>query len=196
VARLRVGDPMDPATEVGPLIHPDHRERVTAYIEIGQREGALLATGGGRPAGLPVGNYLEPAVFTGVANSMRIAQEEIFGPVLVVIPFEDEAEAVRLANDVRYGLAAYLWTGDITRGHRVAQALEAGMVWVNSQNVRDLRTPFGGVKHSGIGREGGHYSFDFYMEYKTVHVAQGTHRIPEMGTGEKERPTDFRGLGC
>jgi len=196
VARLRVGVPMDPATEIGPLIHPDHWERVTAYIEIGQREGALLATGGKRPAGLPVGNYLEPAVFTGVVNSMRIAQEEIFGPVLVVIPFEDEAEAVRLANDVRYGLAAYLWTGDITRGHRVAQALEAGMVWVNSQNVRDLRTPFGGMKHSGIGREGGHYSFDFYMEYKTIHVAQGTHRIPKMGPGEKERPTGFGGLGC
>ncbi|MDR7459947.1 MAG: aldehyde dehydrogenase family protein, partial [Armatimonadota bacterium] len=105
------------------------------------------------------------------------------------------AEAVRLANAVRYGLAAYVWTGDVARAHRVAHALEAGMVWVNSHNVRDLRTPFGGMKHSGIGREGGHYSFDFFMEYQTVHVALGTHRIPRLGTGEPLRPTDVRRLG-
>ncbi len=195
VARLQIGDPMDPTTEIGPLIHPDHWRRVAGYIEAGVQEGAHLATGGRRPPHLAEGNYLEPAVFTNVANGMRIAQEEIFGPVLVVIPFDAEEEAIRLANDVRYGLAAYLWTNDVARGHRVAQALEAGMVWVNSQNVRDLRTPFGGMKHSGIGREGGHYSFDFYMEYKTVHVATGTHRIPKMGTAEKGRPTDFPGLG-
>jgi 5-carboxymethyl-2-hydroxymuconic-semialdehyde dehydrogenase len=190
VARLAVGDPMDPATEVGPLIHPEHWARVTGFVEAGLAEGAHLATGGRRPTHLPKGNYVEPAVFTGVRNEMRIAQEEIFGPVLVVIPFTDEAEALRLANDVRYGLAAYLWTGDVSRAHRVAQSLEAGMVWTNSQNVRDLRTPFGGMKDSGIGREGGHYSFDFYMEYKTIHVATGTHRIPKMGTGEIARPTD------
>ncbi|MGH2453454.1 MAG: aldehyde dehydrogenase family protein, partial [bacterium] len=166
----------------------DHWDRVAGYIEAGLAEGAHLVTGGRRPAHLPQGNYLEPAVFTGVSNRMRIAQEEIFGPVLVVIPFEDEAEALRLANDVRYGLAAYLWTGDVSRAHRVAQALDAGMVWTNSQNVRDLRTPFGGMKDSGIGREGGHYSFDFYMEYKTIHVATGIHRIPKMGTGEPARP--------
>ncbi len=194
VARLRVGVPLDPATEIGPLIHREHWERVTRYITLGREEGAHLATGGGRPAHLPVGNYLEPALFTRVTGAMRIAQEEIFGPVLVVIPFETEEEAIRLANDVRYGLAAYLWTGDVTRGHRVAQALEAGIVWINSQNVRDLRTPFGGMKQSGIGREGGHYSFDFYQEYKTIHVALGTHRIPKMGTGAKARETDFRGL--
>jgi len=194
VARLRVGVPLDPATEIGPLIHPEHWERVARYIALGQEEGARLVTGGRRPAQLPVGNYLEPAVFTGVSNAMRIAQEEIFGPVLVVIPFETEEDAVCLANDVRYGLAAYLWTGDVARGHRVAQALEAGMVWVNSQNVRDLRTPFGGMKHSGIGREGGRYSFDFYQEYKTIHIALGTHRIPKLGSGEKARETDFQGL--
>jgi len=190
VARLRVGVPLDPATEIGPLIHPDHWNRVAGYVEAGLAEGAHLVTGGRRPAHLPQGNYLEPAVFTGVSNRMRIAQEEIFGPVLVVIPFTDEAEALRLANDVRYGLAAYLWTGDVSRAHRVAQALDAGMVWTNSQNVRDLRTPFGGMKDSGIGREGGHYSFDFYMEYKTIHVATGTHRIPKMGTGEPARPAN------
>jgi len=191
-ARLRVGDPLDPATEVGPLIHPEHWDRVAGYIGSGLEEGAQLATGGRRPNELPKGNYLEPAVFTGVRNDMRIAQEEIFGPVLVVIPFADEAEAVRLANDVRYGLAAYLWTRDGARGHRVAQALEAGMVWVNSQNVRDLRTPFGGMKASGIGREGGHYSFEFYMEYKTIHTALGEHRIPRLGTGPASRPAEFK----
>ncbi|MGH2405995.1 MAG: 5-carboxymethyl-2-hydroxymuconate semialdehyde dehydrogenase [bacterium] len=194
VARLRVGDPMDPATEVGPLIHSEHWARVSAYIALGQREGAHLATGGRRPLGVGAGNYLEPAVFTGVRNEMRIAQEEIFGPVLVVIPFEDEAGAVRLANDVRYGLAGYLWTSDVARAHHVAQALQSGMVWVNSQNVRDLRTPFGGMKSSGIGREGGHYSFEFYMEYKAIHTALGAHRVPRMGTGEASRPTDFKAL--
>jgi 5-carboxymethyl-2-hydroxymuconic-semialdehyde dehydrogenase len=192
VARLRVGDPLDPATEVGPLIHPEHWDRVAGYIRSGLEEGAQLATGGRRPNELPKGNYLEPAVFIGVRNDMRIAQEEIFGPVLVVIPFVDEAEAVRLANDVRYGLAAYLWTRDGARGHRVAQAVEAGMVWVNSQNVRDLRTPFGGMKASGIGREGGHYSFEFYMEYKTIHTALGEHRIPRLGTGPESRPAEFK----
>ncbi|MDR7526532.1 MAG: 5-carboxymethyl-2-hydroxymuconate semialdehyde dehydrogenase [Armatimonadota bacterium] len=195
VAALRLGDPLDPATEVGPLIHPDHWERVHGYVRLGEAEGAHLATGGRRPAGLPQGNYLEPAVFTDVRPAMRIFQEEIFGPVLVVTRFRDEAEAVRLANAVRYGLAAYVWTGDVARAHRVAHALEAGMVWVNSHNVRDLRTPFGGMKHSGIGREGGHYSFDFFMEYQTVHVALGTHRIPRLGTGEPLRPTDVRRLG-
>ena len=112
---------------------------------------------------------------------MRIAQEEIFGPVLTAIPFASEAQALELANGVPYGLAAYLWTRDAARAHRFARDVEAGMVWVNSQNVRHLPTPFGGAKMSGIGRDGGDYSFDFYMETKNVSVALGDHRIPKLG---------------
>ncbi len=178
---VRVGEPFEDDTEVGPLIHPDHLERVMSYVEIGRQEGATVAAGGGRPPGLEAGNYLEPTVLTNVSNSMRVAQEEIFGPVLCVIPFETEEEAVQLANDVRYGLAAYIWTGNVARAHRVARALESGKVWVNSQNVRELRAPFGGVKDSGTGREGGHYSFEFYTELKNVCVAMGEHRIPRLG---------------
>ena len=145
VAHIRVGPPQDPATEVGPLIHPEHWEKVNGYMAIARAE-RRQGAGRRRPARrFPRGNYFSPTLITNVVRSdMRVAQEEIFGPVLVVIPFHDEAEAIRIANDVRYGLAAYVWTRDLARGHRVAQAIEAGMVWVNSHNVRDLRTPFGG----------------------------------------------------
>ncbi|NNU98662.1 aldehyde dehydrogenase family protein [Geobacillus stearothermophilus] len=119
-------------------------------------------------------------------NRMKVAQEEIFGPVMAVMSFTSEEEAIRLANDVKYGLAAYVWTNDMKRGHRVAQAIESGMAWVNSPNVRDLRIPFGGTKYSGIGREGGHYSFDFYTEVQVVHVAVGDPPIPAFGKGEKQ----------
>ena len=181
VRRIKVGDPRDPATEVGPLIHPDHWKRVRAYMDVARSEGATIAVGGDRPEGFARGNYFAPTLITGVRNSMRVAQEEIFGPVLVVIPFKDEAEALSIANDVQYGLAAYLWTGDMMRAHRIAQAIESGLVWINSHNVRDLRAPFGGSKASGIGREGGHYSFDFYTELTTIHVALGQHPIPKLG---------------
>lgn len=182
VARIRVGDPTDMNVEVGPLIHPEHWQRVRDYMDVAREEGATIAVGGDRPPHLSEGNYFQPTLITNVDNKMRIAQEEIFGPVLVVIRFQDEAEALQIANDIRYGLAAYVWTGDLARGHRVAEAIESGMVWINSQNVRDLRTPFGGSKNSGIGREGGHYSFDFYTEVTTIHVALGDHRIPRLGT--------------
>jgi 5-carboxymethyl-2-hydroxymuconic-semialdehyde dehydrogenase len=181
VRRIRVGDPNDAATEVGPLIHPEHWRRVRSYMDVARAEGASILVGGDRPGGLPTGNYFAPTLITGVHNEMRIAQEEVFGPVLVVIPFKDESEAVRIANDVKYGLAGYVWTNDLARAHRVAQAIETGMVWVNSHNVRDLRTPFGGSKSSGIGREGGHFSFEFYTEVSAIHIALGKHPIPQMG---------------
>ncbi len=178
---IRVGDPFDPRTEVGPLIHPDHYVRVLGYIASAREEGATVLAGGDRPEHLPEGNYLQATVIGDVTETMRVFQEEIFGPVLVATPFDGEDEAIRLANATQYGLAAYVWTNDIRRAHRVAHAIDAGMCWVNSQNVRDLRTPFGGVKASGIGREGGDYAFDFYCDVEIVHVALGMHPIPRLG---------------
>jgi 5-carboxymethyl-2-hydroxymuconic-semialdehyde dehydrogenase len=179
VKALKVGDPFDPATEVGPLIHPRHLSKVESYAGIAEADGAKIAAGGKRLAG--EGYFFEPTLFTGAAQSMRIAQEEIFGPVLTAIAFDDEADAIAKANDVIYGLAGYLWTNDIGRALRVSNALEAGMVWVNSENVRHLPTPFGGVKASGIGRDGGDWSFDFYMETKNVALALGSHKIQRLG---------------
>jgi 5-carboxymethyl-2-hydroxymuconic-semialdehyde dehydrogenase len=179
--RVKTGDPADPATELGALVHPEHYERVLSYVDLGVREGARLVAGGGRPAGLDHGNYLAATVFADVTPSMRIFQEEIFGPVVCVTPFDTEEEAVALANGTKYGLAAYLWTSDLNRAHRVAAAVESGMTWVNSHNVRDLRTPFGGVKASGLGREGGQHSIDFYTESRIVHVALGDAHVPRFG---------------
>jgi 5-carboxymethyl-2-hydroxymuconic-semialdehyde dehydrogenase len=180
-SRIVVGAPSDPRTEVGALVHPEHYARVMDYVKIGVKEGARLAAGGARPAGLEAGNYLAPTVFADVTPKMRIFQEEIFGPVVCVTPFDSEEEAVYLANDTKYGLAAYLWTSDLRRAHRVAASVESGMTWINSHNVRDLRTPFGGVKSSGLGREGGQHSIDFYTESRIVHVATGDTHVPKFG---------------
>ncbi|WP_158883234.1 5-carboxymethyl-2-hydroxymuconate semialdehyde dehydrogenase [Amycolatopsis anabasis] len=178
--RIVVGPPHDPATEVGALVHPEHYERVLGYVELGKREATLLA-GGARPEHLPTGNYLAPTVFADVKPDARIFQEEIFGPVVALTPFDTEAEVVALANDVRYGLAGYVWTNDLKRGHRVAAAIDAGMVWLNSHNIRDLRTPFGGVKASGVGHEGGRRSIDFYTTEQIVHIALGEVHTPRFG---------------
>jgi len=177
-----VGDPQDPATEVGALVHPEHTAKVLSYIELGRAEGRLVA-GGGRPDDRPEGNWVAPTVFADVPPSARIFQEEIFGPVVAITPFDSEDEALRLANGVKYGLAAYLWTSDLARAHTFAHAIEAGMVWLNSNNVRDLRTPFGGVKASGLGHEGGYRSIDFYTDQQAVHLTLGGAHTPRFGRG-------------
>ena len=184
---VRVGDPFDPRTELGPLIRPEHHESVLRYIESARKQGARVVAGGQRPEHLAEGNFLEATVIADVDEEMKVFQEEIFGPVLVAMPFRDEDEAIWLANATEYGLAAYVWTSDVQRAHRVAHRIDAGMCWVNSQNVRDLRTPFGGVKASGIGREGGDYAFDFYCETEAVHIALGSHDIPRLGLGDGDR---------
>ncbi|MCA1726036.1 MAG: aldehyde dehydrogenase family protein, partial [Thermomicrobia bacterium] len=171
----------DKQTEIGSLIHPNHLASVLEYVEVGKAEGAKLVAGGGRVPGMERGNYMQPTLFADVDNRMRIAQEEVFGPVLVVIPFDGEEEAVRIASDVKYGLAGYVWTQNVAKANRVAQGIQCGMVWVNSQNVRDLRTPFGGAKESGIGREGGHYSWEFYCDMKNIAIALGDNHIPKFG---------------
>jgi 5-carboxymethyl-2-hydroxymuconic-semialdehyde dehydrogenase len=185
-ARIRVGDPLDAGTELGPLIREEHLARVLEYIESARDAGARVVAGGGRPPGPLGGNFLEATVIADVDEHMRVFREEIFGPVLVAMPFDDEQDAIRLANATPYGLAAYVWTNDIRRAHRVAHAIDTGMCWINSQNVRDLRTPFGGVKQSGIGREGGDYAFEFYCDLEIVHVALGTNGIPKLGMGAPE----------
>jgi 5-carboxymethyl-2-hydroxymuconic-semialdehyde dehydrogenase len=179
--RIKLGHPLDPQTVMGPLIHPVHEKKVLEYIAIGQAEGATLAAGGAKFDGPGGGCYVSPTLFTGANNGMRIAQEEIFGPVLTAIPFKDEAEALALANDTQYGLTGYLWTSDVTRAFRFTDALQAGMIWVNSENVRHLPAPFGGVKNSGIGRDGGDWSFDFYMETKNIAFATAPHAIQKLG---------------
>lgn len=182
---LSVGDPLDESTIVGPMISQAHLAKVRSYIELGPKEGATLMCGG---LDAPVlggafakGNFVQPTVFADVDNRMRIAQEEIFGPVACLIPFDHEADAIRLANDIAYGLSSYVWSENLGRAHRVAAAVEAGMCFVNSQNVRDLRQPFGGTKASGTGREGGTWSYEVFLEPKNIAVSMGEHHIPRWG---------------
>jgi 5-carboxymethyl-2-hydroxymuconic-semialdehyde dehydrogenase len=184
--RIAVGDPLDGKTIVGPMISQGHLAKVRSYIELGTQEGATLLCGGLDAPVLPDrvrrGNYVMPTVFADVDNRMKIAQDEIFGPVACLIPFRDEADAIRIANDIQYGLSSYVWTENIGKAHRVAAQIEAGMCFVNSQNVRDLRQPFGGTKASGTGREGGTWSYEVFLEPKNIAVSLGSHHIPHWGS--------------
>lgn len=163
----RLGEKAGQLKDYGPMISAEHRDKVLSYYRLAVEEGATVVAGGGAPSfgdERDGGYYVEPTVLTGLAADARTVREEVFGPICHVAPFDDEAEAIRLANDSPYGLAATVWTSDLSRAHRVAPRIEAGIVWVNCWNLRDLRTPFGGVKASGIGREGGEYSLDFFSE--------------------------------
>lgn len=169
-AEWTVGDPLNPATQVGPLVSPEHMEKVLSYIELAQDEGAKLMTGGHRltDGDLAQGNYVAPTIFADADNSMRSCQDEIFGPVEMVMPFDDVDEAIAIANESRYGLAGMVWTTDLNTAHKVAREVKTGTMWVNCFFVRDLRAPFGGYKDSGMGREGGDYSYEFFTESKAV----------------------------
>ena len=185
IENIKVGHPLDPSTEIGPMIGQVHYDKVNSYFDIAKQDGADILVGG-KPCDTPInadnnGFYVEPTLFVQAKNNMRIAQEEIFGPVLTALEFETEQDAIEIANDIEFGLAGYIWTNDSGRAMRLARKIEAGMLWINSENNRNLPSPFGGVKMSGIGRDGGDYSFDFYMETKNVCLALGTHKIPKLG---------------
>jgi acyl-CoA reductase-like NAD-dependent aldehyde dehydrogenase len=170
VADTRVGPGIDPVTQMGPLVSKTQMERVLGYIALGSQEGARLLAGGSRPEGMNGGNFVSPTVFADVDSSMRIAREEIFGPVVAAIPFRDEEDLIAKANSTIYGLVAGVWTRDVARAHRVAHALKAGTVYVNCYHIVDAVTPWGGYRQSGWGRELGPYALDLYTELKNVIV--------------------------
>uniref|UniRef100_UPI002FDC3C50 aldehyde dehydrogenase family protein n=1 Tax=Streptomyces sp. IBSBF 3136 TaxID=2903524 RepID=UPI002FDC3C50 len=165
-SRLKVGDPREPDTVVGPVISAEHRARVESYVELGRKEGAVVVAGGERPPG-ECGFYVAPTLLADCSNDMRVAREEIFGPVVVVIPFDDEEEGVALANDSDYGLVDYVWSGDVARAFRVARRLRAGGVGVNTVG-RNMEAPFGGFKMSGVGRDVGSYALHAYSEVQAI----------------------------
>jgi len=168
---VKLGDPTQPDTQIGPVATRPQFEKVLSYIEIAKAEGAVCALGGKSRPDLGAGQFIEPTIFTGVKNSMRIAQEEVFGPVLAVIPFEDEADAVAIGNDVAYGLAAAVWTRDLRRAMSMVEKIQAGTVWVNNYRATSFTSPFGGYKESGIGRESGPDTIKEYLHTKCVWIS-------------------------
>ncbi len=177
VAALKVGDPSDPATDVGAIVSRRHFDKIMSYIELAKTEGGTILTGGSEPGAIATGPrctsgyFIQPTVIEGLPHDCRTNQEEIFGPVVTIMPFDTEEEVLKYANSVRYGLSATLWTENLSRAHRMAAALESGIVWINCWLLRDLRTPFGGVKDSGIGREGGFEALRFFKEEKNVCIS-------------------------
>ncbi|WP_078392571.1 aldehyde dehydrogenase [Shouchella patagoniensis] len=167
---LKVGDPFADDTNVGAMVSKAHYEKVLSYMAIAKEDGGTILTGGKKAEGFAKGFFLEPTIVVGLDRQARCVREEIFGPIVTVIPFDLEDEVVAQVNDTHYGLSASIWTNDLRRTHRVADAIEAGIIWVNTWFLRDLRTPFGGMKQSGIGREGGLHSFEFYSELKNVTI--------------------------
>lgn len=167
---MKVGLPTNDGTDLGPLVSREHLSKIEYYVNLAKEEGGSILVGGAREVvpGHENGYYFQPTIITNLGPSTRVVQEEIFGPVVTVIPFKTEEEAITMANSVQYGLCASVWTESQRRAHRVSVALEVGMVWVNTWMLRDLRTPFGGVKASGVGREGGDFSIDFYTEAKNI----------------------------
>ncbi|MEP0409333.1 MAG: aldehyde dehydrogenase family protein, partial [Roseibium sp.] len=174
-ANAVLGDPMDEATSIGPLVSKPQLDKVLGYMEIGKQEGARLVCGGGSAdvAALPDGFFVQPTAFADVKDSMRIAREEIFGPVMCVLDFDDEDDVIARANDTEFGLAAGVFTKDIQRAHRVIDQLEAGTCWINTYNLTPIEMPFGGYKKSGIGRENGHAAIEYYSQVKSVYVEMG-----------------------
>jgi betaine-aldehyde dehydrogenase len=173
VAGLAVGDPLDPETAVGPVVAERQRARIEGYLDSGREEGATVALGGGRPAGLDKGWFVEPTVFSNVDNKMKIAQEEIFGPVLVVIPYDGDEQAVEIANDSNYGLSGSVWTSDNDRGLGIARQVRTGTYMLNGGTPIDFATPFGGYKESGVGREFGPEGLESFLEKKSISLPDG-----------------------
>lgn len=183
--RIRVGDPLDPKTEVGPLVSANHYRKVLGFIEQGKSEGAEILGGGGRPEGLDRGYYLRPTVFGEGLSATCISRDEIFGPVAVFKRFKTEDEAVAIANDSEFGLAGYVWTENLERAARISSAMRTGTVWVNTPLFRDIRAPFGGIKQSGFGRDGGEYGAEFYANIKTVCIARKRAAVPRFGISDR-----------
>lgn len=166
--QLIIGDPLNSESKMGAIVSKQHYEKVRSYIDIAKEEGGVIETGGKRPSHLETGYFLEPTIISGLKQNSRCVNEEIFGPVVVVIPFTDDADVLEKANDSNYGLATNLWTSNLNRAHTLASKIDTGIVWVNTWMMRDLRTAFGGMKHSGVGREGGRYSLEFYTKVKNI----------------------------